>query len=171
MKNPLSQGRLDGLCGLYSTINAFDYLFPGITFEDAERLFKHLIIAKRDLFPAALYDGTDIPDVRDWIHEAANFLKKPVDVAEPFRHTKFSSTEEYLDHLAELVKPEHTVAIVGLGKPWEHWTVIKSIVGNTVHFHDSYGLNTRARSWFDIQANERKTRIVTKETVIISAKY
>lgn len=168
MTKPLAQGKLDGLCGLYSTINSFDYLYDRLKFDDLERLFKRLIIAKADLFPKALYDGTQIDTVLEWANLAAGIVKAHVEITRPFKYKKFASTSEYFKALATMVKPANAVAIVGLGAPWDHWTVIKDVRGRTVHFHDSYGLATRNVGWFDIKKNPDKTKLVTKETIIIT---
>lgn len=167
MPKTLSQGRLDGLCGLYSVINTYENLYS-IGFSKCEKLFKELISHKADLFPTALHDGTELPVVIEWAHAASEILRVNTEITQPFSKKRFVSTEDYFSELNPLVRPADTVAIVGLGKPWDHWTVIRAVRGRTVSFCDSYGLISKKTDWFSIKTDPDRTRIITKETVLIT---
>ena len=60
------QGGLDGMCGLYATVNAVQYLRgKTLTEEEAIELFKDLTRPVAKKFPALLWEGTSLQEVRD----------------------------------------------------------------------------------------------------------
>jgi hypothetical protein len=64
-----------------------------------------------------------------------------------------------------LTRGRDVCAILGLGEPWNHWTVLTHIKNNRVNFLDSYGIKSRSISWFGNGA--KQTQLLTHETLLV----
>jgi hypothetical protein len=62
-RTPYLQGQIDGLCGLYAIVNAFQCLFPAtFTDDDAWELMTTLCEAITHKFPAVIWKGAGVED-------------------------------------------------------------------------------------------------------------
>jgi hypothetical protein len=121
-RTPLSQGGLDGLCGLYSIVNALGLLFPSaMNTEASDNTFK--VIAKAiGGWPDHLFYGTTEKDIREMLDAARKYFKHTFSWEQPFAHTKFKSFDEFAREIGWRIKGDDAFAVVGISKPWEHWT-------------------------------------------------
>ena len=69
---PEQQGHIDGMCAVYSVLNACKLLFDHSEKLDAQ-LFKALCEGTRNLFPKIVYDGTEV----DGILHKSGLAKSP----------------------------------------------------------------------------------------------
>ncbi len=145
-RKPLDQGDLDGFCGLYSIINALTLLFPSAMDQKRrDNVFTVLLKAIPQLrWPAVVIDGTTVGDVRQMLHGARNYLwadgKKSAtrfDWEQPFRETKIENFEEFSRELGWRIKGDDAFAVVGISKPWSHWTCAQRLTPHEMIMDDS----------------------------------
>lgn len=164
MRKFLQQGKLDGLCGLYSTLNLFDYLKGPYSEIQHNFLFEKLVKHQPSIFPAALYEGTDSQTVIKWIKKAAYLADTKVTIIKPYEQ-RDCSLSQYWGEMKYLTKPKDVAAIIGMGEPWNHWSVVTHVRGNKVYLRDSYGLKSRRLDWFG--NTENKTELKIDATILV----
>lgn len=143
---PVEQGDIDGLCSIYATLNACKLLFGHDEKQD-EKLLETLCKGVGDLFPDIVFDGTGVPTMYRLFREADKWVRKKHKArlvwGAPLMRTKFRRPEDWFARLRgdlEAFDEGKAAWIVGLGKPWEHWTVVERVSGGTVWFYDSWGM-------------------------------
>ena len=145
-RKPIDQGDLDGFCGLYAICNALTLLFPSAMNQELRgHVFHTLLYAIPQLrWPAVVEAGTTVQDVRHMLHAARNYLgnggKKsatPFDWEQPFATTKFVDFEMFSRELKWRIEGDDAFAIVGISKPWSHWTVAKRLTPHEMIMDDS----------------------------------
>lgn len=164
MRKFLQQGKLDGLCGLYSTLNLFDYLKGPYCEIQHNFLFEKLVKHQPEIWPAALYEGTTGRTVIKWIKKAAYLADAKVSIIKPYEG-RDCSLAQYWDEMKYITKPKDVAAIIGMGEPWNHWSVLTHIRSNKVYLRDSYGLKSRRLDWFGNR--EDKTELKIDETILV----
>lgn len=145
-KAPVEQGDIDGLCSIYATLNACKLMFSHDETQD-EKLLEVLCRGVGDLFPQIVWDGTGVPTMYrlfrladEWV---ASKHKARLLWGAPLMRRKFAAPEAYFAHLRGMIAAHgegRAVWVVGLGKPWDHWTVIDRISAGAVYFYDSWGM-------------------------------
>lgn len=144
---PVQQGKIDGLCSIYATLNACKLLY-GHTEKQDEKLLRVLCSGVADLFPQIVWEGTGVPTMYrlfriadDW---ARKTHKRRLRWGAPLMRTTFSRPAAFFARLREDLDldPEggSAVWVAGLGEPWDHWTVIDRISDRAVWFYDSWGM-------------------------------
>ncbi|MBB4143122.1 hypothetical protein [Rhizobium rhizoryzae] len=146
-RQAVSQGKLDGLCGVYSIINGIGLIETRrMSEEDRRHLFVYLV----DL----LDDGRGIGTI---VQSGISFrnLGKLIDVASRLRRSKTRKVvrrqtamkqiprdiDEFWDVLGDHVDTaQGRTVILGMSGKYEHWTVVKSISARRMELHDSDGL-------------------------------
>lgn len=145
-----SQGGLDGLCGIYSTVNAMQYL-NGKAFTEAAaiKIFKHLCGAIVDKFPSVLWEGTGVPELRAILDRADAIARRlhgfGIARSEPLLRRAPRRDDLYWARLDGLLQPQGRVLIVGLKLPWEHWSVLTHVTPRTLRFLDSLSIKLARR--------------------------
>ena len=101
-RTPYLQGQIDGLCGLYAIINAFQYLFPAtFTDDDAWELMTVLCGAIAHKFPAVIWKGAGVEDTVALFKAAENYaaatrhLKGRIVVTRPFARRKIDRVQDF----------------------------------------------------------------------------
>jgi hypothetical protein len=136
-RTPLSQGGLDGLCGCYSVVNALTLLFPSTMVLDMqERVFK-AIAKSLHKWPDILFDGTTTHDVREMLSAAEDILSSTFSWEQPFRSHKFATFEQFRQELKWRIEGDDCFAVVGISKPWEHWTCAHRLTEHEMIMTDS----------------------------------
>jgi hypothetical protein len=143
---PFRQGHLDGLCGLYSIVNALDLMRDGgLTHseDEAHRIMRALVDAVPERFPRAIWDGTKVQHIRRMLVAADAFARKRykfgLDWNEPFLRRDFDTPAQYLAALREELVGGH-LAIIGLAPPWDHWTLVQKARSDGLDCVDSIEL-------------------------------
>lgn len=179
---PVEQGDIDGLCAVYATLNACKLLF-GHTEKQDEKLFEVLCAGIADLFPQILWDGTGVPTMYRLFRIADAWVQKKHKArlvwSAPLMRTKFSRADRFFARLrGDLETAQETgraAWIVGLGAPWEHWTVIERISGGVVWFYDSWGMGHYRFDSFTLDKGKagegkgKKIMIDTHQTFLLRA--
>lgn len=150
---PLRQGDLDGLCGLYSTINAIRVLCPELDHATQVWLFSRLLHELPKMGARLEVVATDGVSRG----QLAKLIRRGVaDVAEEFDiRLRVTRVPKNLRRTAELktfwtwlgkhLSPT-SVAIVGLEGRMSHWTVAVKVTGQQVRTYDSGGMSAIRRS-------------------------
>ncbi len=151
-----AQGGLDGLCGVYATINALQRLRgKALNEEPAIELFKHLVGAIRGKFPEVLWEGTGVPEMRAILDRADSHARKHfgfgVARSEPMLKSAPRRADLYWTRLAALLAEPDRVLIVGLKDPWEHWSVLTGVTPRTLKFFDSLTIKVARRADFSLR--------------------
>ncbi len=155
---PQMQGRIDGLCALYTVLNACKLLFDHSERMD-QRLLKALCKGAADLFPAIIYDGVEVDGLLRLLEAAQGWTKRvhrcDLICSRPLHRRKMETVGEYFTWLQSELTPggeTRRAAIIGLGKPWEHWTVVSRVENRRAHYFDSWGFpnsygSSTGRNW------------------------
>jgi hypothetical protein len=169
---PWQQGDLDGLCGVYTIINAVHYLCAGCGSAYAADLFRVLIKAlrRRDAAHAAtvVHRGIDGRTLRRLLTVATQYASLHLGVALeisklPKRRTHWSLAS--LWHALDQELAAGRVAILGLGGRHHHWTLAVSITARRLVVFDSDKLrHIRRRS---CTVGQARTRISVRPELVI----
>ncbi len=135
------------MCALYSTLNACKYLLDHSERSD-NRLFKHLCEQTiPDLFPKIMVEGAGTDGVRRLLTGAAQWVReahhRDLEWSAPVWRRDFATAPAWFRFLRDTLREgddEGRVVIVGLNKPWNHWTVLVGADARTAYFFDSWGL-------------------------------
>jgi len=165
MRKFLQQGKLDGLCGLYSTLNTIDYLKGPFCETTHNFLFEKLVKHQSDIFPSCLYEGSTNDNVVKWLKKAARLCDCKIYITKPFKNYPSESLSQYWKDMQYCLRTKNTAAIIGIGEPWNHWTVVTHIRNNRAHLRDSYGLKSRRLDWFGNSPNKAEIKI--DETILV----
>jgi hypothetical protein len=113
---------------------------------DLDKMFEKLCESLADKFPKALWGGLGVPEIERLLKFSVAYLAEQHEHSDfywhlPFMRTKFTSVDHFWNTVAEqLASDVSTVVIIGLNKPWDHWTVAHKVTHKTVEFFDSYGM-------------------------------
>lgn len=144
---PLRQGDLDGLCGVYAIVNALRWLCPRFSAADAFCLFNTLFEARAQRpvrHPLAfIYRGLTrsaltllVEAAMAW---AATALGIHLEAAWLAPHKKQRDRLDTVWRHLERHLGEGAIAIIGIGKASEHWTVAVEINRSHLVLLDSDG--------------------------------
>jgi len=144
---PYLQGALDGLCAVYSIVNA-TRIVSGIDEKDARELFKRILVyleRSKDL-SKLLTEGIGLATIggilRDVVGDSISQRHMP------FKHFPNTSLDEFwLQMLSFLGDGRKRAVLICLSGPmWDHWTIVHSISERQIFFFDSYKLKRLNRS-------------------------
>jgi len=144
---PYEQGALDGLCAVYSIVNAAR-IISGLTEEQSRDLFRGLIThleQSRDL-GKILTSGIDVNTIGALLNDVAgNMIPYR---AMPFKHYPDTPLDEFWTEMVKFINGEgRRVILIGLGGHlWDHWSIVDSITEKQIRFFDSLKLKRLNRS-------------------------
>ena len=178
---PYLQGRLDGMCGIYSTINAFRTACAkaGYRSQIAWRDVFQGILARlelrwklHDLVPHGLTSyqhSLCVHYVRTYLRR---FHKIQTTIEWPLRDRKRVSMLTELKRLGKHLDTEHATAILGYGgQKVEHWTTIVAVMESRLLLADSSGGQTMRINGFTFNRDEclteRMRYVVGPEDLVI----
>ncbi|PPD41878.1 MAG: hypothetical protein CTY15_12910 [Methylocystis sp.] len=153
---PVRQGEIDGLCGVYAVLNACrllcvtgdERISTDLRWNESKRLFRTLCLSKstNDLFPDIVCNGTEGPGMKRLIAVAQKWAAQHsgsiIESAQPKLHVRGGTARDFFERLREAIRVtrgERKAYILGLGPPWNHWTVVRSVRDDDVLFFDSWG--------------------------------
>ena len=150
---PMRQGDLDGLCGVYSIINAIRWLCPALSEQQAQELF-NVLIDMREKRPmrrplAFIYRGLTRAGLSRLASAATGWaaispgITLEAEWLAPADH-RGDRPAAVWRQLERHIGPG-TVAIIGLGEQLEHWTVAVAASGRQLTLLDSDGMATVRR--------------------------
>ena len=186
-RTPYLQGQIDGLCGLYAIVNAFQLLFPGnFTDDDAWELMVTLCEAIAQKFPAVIWKGAGVEDVVNLFKAAESYshetkhLKGTIAVTRPFANRRVERAQDFWAELSAWLDAgqrsgERRLALIGIGYPDNHWTLVTQIGQRSVSFFDSWELKRLALRQFTVSDDVAKCnggmhKLDTRQTFLIARK-
>lgn len=121
---PKYQGELDGLCGMYAIINAYEHC--GV--EQSDAVFKASCNAlAHSRWPGVLWEGTTFGDLQRMIVSCRDTVEgaSEVKVSYPFSKKTPRTNVEYWKRLDEIydLNDAWRCMIIGVSRPWNHWIV------------------------------------------------
>jgi len=144
---PYIQGALDGLCAIYSIVNAAR-IISDIGEEESKKLFKQILVylENSENLSRVLTEGIGLNTVGSILRDVAN--GKMHDRNMPFKHRPETSLDEFWSEmLAFLGGGSKRAILIGLGgRMWDHWSIVHAISDRQIYFFDSYKLKTLTRS-------------------------
>lgn len=144
---PYFQGALDGLCAIYSIVNAAR-IVAGINEEEARELFSRIIVylEQNSELSAVLTEGIGLKKIGGILRDVVG--DKIPGRAMPFKHHPETPLDEFWQAMTRFLKEEEKRAIlICLGGPhWDHWTIVRSISSRQIRFFDSYKLRRMDRN-------------------------
>jgi hypothetical protein len=156
---PFEQGHLDGLCGLYSVVNATRFAlsiaeFPRpyrspapcyLNLDEAELLFTALVrgLAQSPRRTVPFADGINSRELTTLLRLADTWLRKwravRLFVTRPLYRCGRIRTKTILRRISSHLAEPGTAVIVGANPPWRHWTVATRVASSRVYLLDSCG--------------------------------
>ena len=144
VRKPYRQGDLDGLCGVYSIVNAVRALCPELDQEAAEWLFAHLLESLNgsgvDL-SIAVACGIGRSELGRLIRAALAYIAEELEIKltvkrlpKPLRLTTNLGT---LWNAFETTLSPTCVAIIGIAGIHSHWTIAAQVTTKQVRLYDS----------------------------------
>lgn len=141
---PLQQGNLDGLCGVYSIINATGKIIGQLDENEQKEMFRKIISYLYKKYSNNLDflfndGGITIRDIgsvlKDVIEPRHGIIRKKP-------HHKSSSLElnNFWDSMTKFLGEPQRAIILGLARKHDHWTVVDSITEKRLTLLDSGGL-------------------------------
>lgn len=139
-QSPLRQGGLDGLCGLYSVINATK-LLHGSKRIPSKAIFTeslHQLAEAHDL-PEIIAAGMTRATLSGILKVASK--RAPVSLSWPFYGKKRPTLDEVWAALeAHVCEGNGRTAIIAFGgSTWGHWTVVRAVTPGKLVLYDSRG--------------------------------
>jgi hypothetical protein len=144
---PYYQGALDGLCAIYSIVNA-TRIVAGIHDEEARLLFRRILVhleQSKDL-SAVLTQGIGLTTIGGILKDVVGKQIQHRHI--PFKHRPDTPLDEFWSAMANFLDegPQRAI-LIGLGGPmWDHWSIIHSISDRQIRFFDSHKLRQLNRN-------------------------
>lgn len=136
---PLTQGKLDGLCGVYSILNALR-IVERTTFQESARLFLEIFAAleTRKKISRVIEDGmTD----RDMAYVYREIIQKDylVRAFKPFQKQSDIPLGAYWDQIKDFLDGGNRRAVNLVVESWDfgHWTVVWKATPKCLYLLDS----------------------------------
>lgn len=149
---PKIQGDLDGLCGVYSVINAMRAVCKR-KHVDKERLFKHLLhtLEKDTSIKDAMLTGTYKSHIDHMLKAATTYIGKKhgskIAVQPLFkRKTKLRLGDYWKTVQAFLNESNRGCILIGYRGKHDHWTVVHDVTDDALKLLDSGGSKRIRRS-------------------------
>jgi hypothetical protein len=144
---PYIQGALDGLCAIYSIVNAAR-IISDIGEDESKNLFKKILVylENSEDLSRVLTEGIGLNTVGSILRDVAN--GKMHDRNMPFKHHPETSLDEFwTEMIAFLDGGSNRAILIGLGgRMWDHWSIVHAISDRQIYFFDSYKLKSLKRS-------------------------
>ena len=151
---PYYQGALDGLCGVYSIINAVR-IVNDIDDQDGEDLFKAIIayLDREKNLSKIITDGLSILVIGEILKNV-----KELNIAreKPFHGLGETGLPEFWSSMQEFLSLPNRSMLLGLGGVHDHWSVIEKISDKRITFLDSDGIKHIDRGKCTTQEPDKK---------------
>jgi hypothetical protein len=159
---PYMQGALDGLCAVYSIVNA-TRIIAGLEEEESRELFKEIILhleKSKDL-PEILISGIGLTTIGGILNDVVGDRIRQRTM--PFKHHPDTTLDEFWNTMMRFLhRGKRRAILIGLGGPlWDHWSIVESISEKQIRFFDSHQLKRLNRSrCTTIRATSRRPHLL-----------
>jgi len=154
--DPLKQGSLDGLCGVYSIINS-SKIINNLAHEESLDLFKDIIyyLDRAKNLSKIITEGLTINVIGEVMNNVDSLnLKKEM----PFKGYSETGLDEFWSSMQEFLSFPNRTILLGLGGVYDHWSVVTKVTDNRITFFDSDGIKHFNRSNCTTQIANAKRR-------------
>ncbi len=174
-RKPYRQGDLDGLCGVYSAVNAIKALCPEIDTDDAGWLFDHLIqqLPKAGAnVTSAVANGIVSGELAHLIDKAVRYMANEHDIdlsvsRLPKALRRTAGIDGLWGALADAVSPT-CVAVIGLSGRYWHWTVAVEVTPGQLRLFDSDRLGVLRRKRCTVAKAVTRTSIAPSHVFLVT---
>jgi hypothetical protein len=144
---PYIQGTLDGLCAVYSIVNA-SRIISDIGDEESKVLFKNILAYLEETkggIGKILTEGIGLTTLGSILRKVTN--DKIKNKTMPFKHHPDASLNEFWNEMISFLNSgEKRAILIGLGgHMWDHWSIVHAITNRQIYFFDSYKLKILPR--------------------------
>ena len=143
-RQPYRQGDLDGLCGVYSIVNAVRILCPELDQDGAEWLFAHLLQSLSDAdvdLSIAVTGGIGRVELARLVRAAIAYIDEEVEIKLTVKRLpkalRLTSNLGALWKAFEAALSPTCVAIIGIAGIHSHWTIAAKVTAKQVRLYDS----------------------------------
>jgi len=171
---PYAQGDLDGMCAIYTIINAVRALCPEMTMGASMALFRRLIRSLHTHTNDALSPiiiGTNRTLLHKLLAEAQSYVAKrykaKLEIRPQGRTVNAKSLDAVWDRLSAILD-ERTVVILELGGCCSHWTVLYDVKPQTMLLLDSDGQRHLKKSHCTLGPSKTHYHLKLPATIAIS---
>jgi len=166
---PIRQGSIDGLCGVYSVMNATEVVIGKFHYDRRLKrkasqrrvLFKNLIgyLAKHDMLEETLIWGFEDIDAKGGLIDIAIKSVKKYQKRKLRKQIAFDTDDVTLDayweKLTEHLSQPDSAVIISLSGRIKHWTCVRKITPKVLVLSDSSGIRQIARDRCTIETDSR----------------
>jgi hypothetical protein len=144
---PYMQGALDGLCAVYSIVNAVKIVSDSDD-EESKELFKRILVylEKTRELSRVLTEGIDLNTIGGILRDIVNHRIRRRSM--PFKHFPETSLDEFWSEMMRFLEGgrKRAILICLSGPMWDHWSIVHSISEKQIYFFDSHKLKRLNRS-------------------------
>jgi hypothetical protein len=142
--NIYNQGSLDGLCGVYSIINA-SKIVNGFNDKKCTELFQKIIqfLDSERCLSKLIINGIDINIIGQIMNNVSELKVKK---EQPFRRKPETKLGEFWGEMQNFLEKPNRAILLYLGGVYDHWTVVESMSSKQMKLIDSDGLKQLNRS-------------------------
>ena len=177
LRKPYRQGDLDGLCGVYSTVNAVRFLCPEIDGDTASCIFEALMnsLPKVEANPVSTVTwGVGRRQLAHLIKRAIAHVDDELDIRLtatrlPDRLRQTRNLDALWVWLGRRVSPK-CVAVLGLGGRHSHWTVAVAVTPSQIRLFDSSTMGVLRRRHCTVGKAVKRTAISPVHVFLIARK-
>ena len=166
---PIRQGSIDGLCGVYSVMNATEAVIGKFHYDrklgrkasQRKVLFRKLIgyLAKQDMLEEAMIWGFQNIDAKGGFIDIAVKSVKKYQKRKLRKKIAFDTDDvtldEYWEKLTEHLSQPDSAVILCLSGRIKHWTCVRRITSSAMILSDSSGIRQIARKQCTIETESR----------------
>ncbi len=138
---PYEQGGLDGLCAIYSIVNAAR-IVSSISDAEAKVLFRRILeyLEQTHDLSKTLAEGIGLVTIGGIFREVTETLIPYRSM--PFKNFPNTPLDEFWTEMTRFLEAEGERAIlIGLGGPmWDHWSIVHEVTTRQIRFFDSHKL-------------------------------
>ena len=171
---PIRQGDLDGLCGVYSIVNAARLLAPRLSEKGTKQLFASLMQAVRrlDRGPKAIvHNGLERDQLGKLIEAMQVHMAKKHGIAIAVRHVPPDLRREWsiatLWNWLGRALTKRSVAILGLHGRHDHWTLAVAVTPGQITLYDSDELRVLRRSQCAVSGRRNRGLNIIKAADVV----
>jgi hypothetical protein len=144
---PYEQGGLDGLCAIYSIVNAAR-IISAIRDAEAKALFRRILEyleQSRDL-SRVLSEGIGLTTIGSILRDVVGNLIPYRSM--PYKNLPHTPLDEFWNEMIRFLEVgEERTILIGLGGPmWDHWSIVHEITARQIRFFDSHKLRQLNRT-------------------------
>ena len=147
---PYEQGELDGLCGIYASVNAMKLIDKTMRGPKSVVLFNKLLrcLEKSGRLSNVATNGMYLSDLNILLKEVVN-NRYGIVVQRPFYWTRKRPLDHLLSEVGTFLEEDSGRAVIAsVSGGMYHWSVIARVTRKEIHFFDSHSIKKLRRDKF-----------------------